>query len=92
MVYSAGGDSLMKDGPWELIPTNKSVIHRYNLYSFIMHTCAASHAVDVTHQYWWSLDFIDSKCHTCGEYPPDDMMGLWKLHNWDYIGTRGERS
>jgi hypothetical protein len=81
-------EALMTIRNWRLIRSGSDVIRRYNLYSYIMHACHPPEE-PITRQFWWSLDLINTKCRSCHEYPPDEMMGLWKMHNWEYIQNGG---
>ena len=69
---------LLKDGCWELRSHHS---RKYLLVSFIQHYCP----VLQEKRYWYSIPLMDHKCSGCQEYVPEDMMGLWKLHNMDYI-------
>ena len=50
------------------------------LYSYITHQCPTKGMY-----YWYALRLLDDKCVGCHKNPPDEIMGLWKLHNMDYI-------
>ncbi len=69
---------LMKDGDWE-IRAHTSSCHMLN--SYIQHYCA----VAKQKYYWYSLPMLNTACHGCKGQAPDGIMGLWKLHNMDYI-------
>ena len=73
---------LLKMDTWQLIKHETSVGSSVQslLYSYIAHACAGQGTY-----YWYSINSIDDKCRSCGKNPPDEMMGLWKLHNMDYI-------
>ena len=71
-------DLLLKDGCWELRSHSSKT---YLLNSYIQHMCPAYEEK----RYWYSIPLIDHICEGCQEYPPESMMGLWKLHNLDYI-------
>ncbi len=70
--------------PWKLVahdtPLGKPP--RSKLYSFIEHLCPSHEDLKM---YWYSLELIDEACGRCGEFPPVGIMGLWRLHNMDYI-------
>ncbi len=74
---------LMEEGGWLLRAHNTGVRNKgpSRLQSYISHTCPAGK----TTYYWYSLMLIDTVCFGCQERPPDDLMGLWKLHNMEYI-------
>ena len=67
---------LMTDGCWELrkISPDTKILH-----SYIAHDCLGNT------YYWWHLANIAVICPGCDQYPPQDMMTVWKLHNFDYI-------
>lgn len=79
---------LMRKRCWDLVSTNDGLVRRYNLNSYIVHKCPQA---DDRLQYWWSMDLINTVCYNCHEYPPDHVMGLWKLHNWEYVQNDGHR-
>lgn len=70
--------NLMRDGEWVLRPYENSATL---LRSLIIHTCSEAK----TTFYWYGLLGMDSPCYGCHQYPPQNMIGLWKLHNMDYI-------
>ena len=70
---------LMKEGCWEIRAHTKLGWSLLN--SFIQHYCP----VYETKRYWYALPLIDHICEGCKEHPPESIMGLWKLHNMDYI-------
>jgi len=77
-------DLLMKDGCWELRLHHVRLQHvTATLNSYIRHYCPKTKM----NLYWYSLPLIDTKCTGCGANPPEHIMGLWKLHNYDYIQT-----
>lgn len=71
---------LFEMGSWSLRVHNTTLTL---LQSYIQHQCP----IAKTRLYWYSLKRINEACRRCSEYPPDDIMGLWKLHNMDYIQT-----
>ena len=76
---------LMREGVWELRTITSYAEH--NLHSYIVHECP----LVSTPYYWWHLDNIDKTCYECKKHPPTDIMGLWKLHNFDYIQAGGDK-
>ena len=76
-----GGTCLAGEGPWELCKANRIAEHRIGLHSYIVHVCNRL----VGKRYWWAHSGIDRLCEGCDRPPPDKIMTLWKLHNFDYI-------
>ena len=69
----------MVEGNWQLIFYDAA---HSALKSYIKHPCPKDfNAV----YYWYALSRIDEPCKQCHEYPNQDIMTVWKLHNWDYI-------
>ncbi len=79
---------LMEEGMWFLRAHNTCMRNKSpsRLQSYIAHTCPV---VKLTY-YWYSLMLIDTVCSGCQERPPNDLMGLWKLHNMEYIQNGNE--
>ena len=71
---------LHKVDNWEIRTTNESAKPLYGLHSYIAHYCP----VLKTCRYWWALP-LAGRCVGCNYPPPEDVLGLWKLHNFDYI-------
>ena len=74
---------LMEDGPWRLVrhDTRTGQPPRSMLNSYIEHQCH----VYKEKRYWYALQLIEQMCDGCRKHPPEEIMGLWKLHNMDYI-------
>jgi hypothetical protein len=73
---------LMKEDCWELRATTEYARRLHpSLFSYIAHHCPIAEAW----RYWWMPIAIDTMCAECSETPPSDMLGLWKLHNFNYI-------
>ena len=70
-----------QEGCWELRTTTESAERRYGLHSYIVHVCP----VEGFRRYWWYLPMTEAPCGGCWKQPPDEIYGLWKLHNWEYI-------
>ncbi len=86
--YDGGAEGevlLMDDSGFQLRRVTPFAEQRYNLHSYIAHMCPSSRMW----RFWWDLMIIDQACLYCGEYPPEDMMGLWKLHNFEWIQSNG---
>ena len=79
-----GETLLMSAGYWQLRGTNDRA-KQWNdgLDSYIVHCCPK--ASDSGDRWWWTISGIDDDCTMCGEYPPKDMLGLYKLHNFDWL-------
>ncbi len=73
------GTPLMVEGEWELLALTE--VESAELKSYIVHDCP-NWAV---RKYWWMVLIMDKACTTCHKHPPNGMLGLWKLHNWQYI-------
>lgn len=73
---------LYETGRWQLVRHETSVGDTVQvlLHSYIAHACLGKGTY-----YWYSISSIDDKCFGCHNSPPDEIMGLWKLHNMDYI-------
>ena len=81
-VYEDDDKLLMQEGTWEIRTTTRY----YGLHSYIVHQCPAlTGSQYYGRRFWWSLPIIESKCDGCHKTPPPDIMGLWRLHNWDYV-------
>ena len=70
-------------GPWKLVKHDTSLGGPPGslLLSYIAHTCVPTGS----NYYWYNLGLINEACDGCHENPPKEIMGLWKLHNMDYI-------
>ncbi len=80
---------LMQEGPWQLMTTADLESHEPNLHSWIVHHCPNRESREYGNC-WWNLSIINRSCDGCDEYPPTGIMGLWKLHNFDYIQQGSE--
>lgn len=70
---------LHEDGAWRLYRVTYT--QPPQVRSYIGHMCP-----DRMKSVWrWSIANMDLPCPECGETPPDEMVGLYKLHNWDYL-------
>ncbi len=78
-----GDPVLMEEGVWSLRAhiTGQYKAPASKLNSYIAHPCPSTGVM----YYWYSLSLIDTECMGCKEHPPEEIMGLWKLHNMDYI-------
>jgi hypothetical protein len=85
MRLAAKDTVLIRDGDWELRRV-APVPHILNLHSYIAHKCSIG-ASDA--YFWWSLNLVEEACFGCSERPPPNLMGVWKLHNFDYIQNGG---
>ncbi len=72
---------LMEEGTWRLKRHTHSNLASYHdsHQSYISHDCPEVQG----RRFWYLLATMDEACHDCGEYPPEAMTGLWKMHNWD---------
>ena len=65
---------LHEDGRFRLYATNKTD-------SLIAHHCENPKNATIK---WWYLP-SPHRCYMCGAVPPDNILGLYKLHNWDRL-------
>lgn len=71
---------LFRQGTWSLMPHVPDATSK--LQSYIVHYCP----VEVSsNKYWYGLNTLDRPCSDCSNFPPDEIMGLWKMHNMEYI-------
>ena len=70
---------LHEEGNWKLHPTTQPRIA--TIQSFILHTCPTGKS------YYWYDGNMDDACYHCGEYVASGVLGLWKLHNFDWLGS-----
>ncbi len=70
-----------QDGQWELRMTTARANKRPRLHSYIVHVCP----VENFRRYWWYLPTNGAPCGGCWKQPPDEIYGLWRLHNWEWI-------
>lgn len=70
---------LHEEGNWQLLPSGR---HNKQIQSYILHVCPDAGA----HYYWYSRN-MDGACNHCGEYVATGVLGLWRLHNFEWIGT-----
>lgn len=76
---------LMEVGDWKLMDHVDSLGNRVTvslLNSYISHDCPN---IENRMYYWYALKSLDDACHGCAEKPDEGIMGLWRLHNMDYI-------
>lgn len=74
--------TLMQNGDFELVMYEKIPNDPYpDLHSYITHTCGKSKYS--RYLVWESV--IEMPCAGCGKIPPEDILGLWRLHNFDWI-------
>ena len=93
-------NALHKDGSWYLIPAESWVRGPpQEADSIVMHVCSKSWSVKSKPDergvermyvqpyiaYRYNADEMNSECHHCCERPPESIVGLWTLHNWDYL-------
>jgi hypothetical protein len=79
---------LLRESTWELRSCSSSI--RMGLHSYIVHRCPSLADTGCSGlRYWWNLPVVGRKCDGCHRVPPDDLLTLWQLHNWDYI-QKGE--
>lgn len=74
------GETLMEEGEYSLVkwaPENAEAY--FPLQSYIAHRCEGGTWC------WWDPKYINERCSGCEGLPPEDIMALWKLHNWDWI-------
>ena len=70
----------MEEGNWKL-KENIARTSETSLLSYISHDCPEGRG----RRFWFLPHAIDACCYDCNASPPPGMLGLWKLHNWDYI-------
>ncbi len=84
-----GETMLMAAGCWQLRSTNpKAKSWNDDLESYIYHECPGGtfdNDSGVIQRFWWNATTIDTPCRVCEKYPPKDMLGLWKLHNYEWF-------
>ena len=87
MTYSSpkkkDPEELMCIDDWKLVRHETSLGDTVQslLHSYIAHQCVATGS----EYYWYPLNLINDTCLGCHTKPPEEIMGLWKLHNMDYI-------
>lgn len=69
--------ALHREGNWQLLPTGK---RPKAIQSYILHICPTGG------RYYWYAGSMDGACNHCGEYVANGVLGLWTLHNFDWIG------
>ena len=93
--------ALHQEGGWYLMSKQHcyQYHHLKNLDSIVFHVCSKSwltksnpnergvERITVTdytsHRY--RADEMDVECGYCSERPPESVVALWTLHNWDYL-------
>ncbi len=85
-MSTESGEVLMEEGSWKIMVAKGHFIQQYGLNSYIVHNCPEHDIGQLPYlQYWWQKDTLDPACYLCDQHPPDHIMALWKLHNFDYI-------
>ncbi len=75
--YYADPDNLLHiDGNWDLV---KSIGFNGVSLSLIVHHCKATGY----HPIRYYKDTYHLPCNECKEEVPEEIQGLWVLHNWD---------
>ena len=93
--------ALHKSGNWYLIPKKdpNSDGAALDLESTVLHICGKSwvaksnpddrgvEKINVVpfNMFKFTIDSMKTKCQYCHEPVPDDIVGLWTLHNWDSL-------
>jgi hypothetical protein len=83
------GDCLLEIDNWKLIKARFSLYSGTN--SFPVHFCGESpegYGVHRTHDCLLSEEVIrrlEGRCIKCNEKAPDEIIGLWTLHNWEQV-------
>ena len=77
------GVLLMREGSWEL--RSAQFVADDALNSYIVHECPVLDRRYSGRRYWWSRPVHGRKCDGCHGTPPDNVMTVWTLHNFDYI-------
>ena len=92
--------ALHSDGNWYLIPRLGWLnVVPAELGSTVMHVCSKSWVVKsnpdergvermhvqpyIVHRF--NADELEAECEHCSERPPESVVALWTLHNWDYL-------
>ena len=78
--YEAATKLLEVDG-WKLVRSRYLSINSYPLHV----KCASG----VYRHVSGNPSGKDGACTRCGEMAPDEILGLWKLHNWDTVTGQG---
>jgi hypothetical protein len=103
-VYDADiRQALHQDGNWYLIPTKYCYQYLERPQpSMLFHICAKSwvcksspdeRGVEGMSVYPYTLHRMNQsemgyKCEHCHELPPEGLVGVWTLHNWDYLSEK----
>ena len=74
---------LMRESTWELRSCSSPPSRHIGLHSYIVHKCPSLATGYL--RFWWNLPVVGRKCDGCHRVPPDDLLTLWQLHNFDYI-------
>jgi hypothetical protein len=94
------GDALLEVGDWKLLKSRFPSVHGFDSYP--VHLCGKSpegygvfrgvspmdpppHLRDS--EYQERMQNRQGTCVKCGERAPEEIMGLWTLHNWE-VATR----
>ena len=79
------GDVLLEVGDWKLIRARFKPITGVD--SFPIHMCGKSPEGYGVHRYeysdWERKEKRTGRCIKCNEMMPDEILGLWTLHNWE---------
>ena len=62
-----------------------------NYASWIWHDCLGRDETRAAGARWAVCHCREGTCAACGAPIPDEILGLWKLHNWEQIQTEGTR-
>ena len=74
---------LLEIGEWKLVRSRYLSINSYPLHD----KCGAGVYREIPGM---RKDGIrDGTCTRCGEMAPDEILALWKLHNWDTVTGQG---
>ncbi len=71
---------LHKQDDWELIPYARMGT---SSASWIWHHCGGTDGCGTPR--WCVASCKTGVCYNCDARIPDEILGLWRLHNWDNI-------
>lgn len=74
------GTLLHKEGLWSLYKYKKEK-------SILYHLCRNEY--DRMRLYNNAVDARSGRCSYCDSQAPDEIRGLWKLHNWEWVQQHG---
>ena len=93
--------AVYQDGTWYIIPNRYCWKYQgaTSFISRVFHVCSKTWSpktfldidgVEKKHALPYTCSRLRPKhmqlpCKNCGETPPEGLVGLWTLHNWDYL-------